>query len=227
MIGIYSIINLDTNKCYIGSASVIDRRWRAHKAMLNRNAHHSHRLQTDWVLFGPKKFKFEVVEQLDTQDNLELREQHWINYFDAANPKKGYNEEPDAVRHTHSEETRKKISLSNKALNRKYIPKPETIVRLREAHLGQPAWNEGLKLPRIKRNCLVCGNEFELGCRTDPKIFCSRKCKGISARKLVDLVCPVCKWHFQRKPSEIDTYCSRECYYKSLKGNKHWAGKAS
>jgi hypothetical protein len=189
--------------------------------MLNGRRHHSDRLQIAWNLFGSDKFEFGILELVSDESQLEIREQYWINYYDAANPEKGYNVENDAVRHTHSEETREKISRSNKALKRKYVATPETLERLRVSHLGQPAWNEGLKIPRIKRICLECKNEFELKYLSDPKRFCSTSCSNGSRKKLVDLICPVCKNTFQRRPSEIDTYCSRECYYTTYFGNKY------
>lgn len=223
--GIYSIINVVNNKRYIGSSSLLPRRWSHHKWMLNGKYHHSDRLQVDWNLFGSDNFKFEILELVDDSSQLTTREQYWINFYDSANSEKGYNVENDAVRHTHSEETREKISKSNKALKRKYVPTAKTIERLRISHLGQPAWNEGLKIPKLKRKCLRCNQEFELKYRTDPKVFCGKKCRDINHRKLVDLVCPVCKSIFQRRPSEIDTYCSRNCYYISMKGNHNWAGK--
>jgi group I intron endonuclease len=219
--GIYSILNIENGLIYIGSSDDFARRWSHHKWMLNGDYHHSDRLQADWKIFGSGKFIFTQIEIVEDPNQLTIREDYWIKFYDSANPKKGYNVESDAVRHTHSEETRQKISKSNKALNRKYIPTPETIKRLSESHKGQIAWNEGKKLPRVKRNCLECGNEFELSYRTDPKVFCGAACRGKNRRKLVDLVCPVCKGTFQRKPSEIDTFCSRECYYTTLKGNKY------
>jgi group I intron endonuclease len=220
--GIYSIVNIENQNRYIGSTSDLARRWSQHKVMLNGSRHHSDRLQMDWDLFSNIKFNFEILEYCEADDIiLHDREQHWINYFDASNPEKGYNVESDAVRHTHSKETRIKISESNKALKRKYIPTPETIERLRASHLGQPAWNEGLKLPRKVKICKECKKEFELNYATEPKIFCSKFCSDKSRRKLIDLLCPICKQVFKRRPSEIDTYCSRECYYKTLINNKH------
>lgn len=219
--GIYSIVNVENNFLYIGSSSVLTRRWSHHKSMLNGKRHHSDRLQSAWNLFGSDKFKFEILELVSDESQLKIREQCWINFYDSANPEKGYNIENDAVRHTHSEETRIKISNSNKALKRKYVATPETIERLRISHLGQVAWNEGKKFPRINRICLECKNEFELKYLSDPKIFCSTSCSNGSRKKLINLVCPVCKNIFQRRPSEIDTYCSRECYYTTYFGNKY------
>lgn len=41
--GIYSILNIKTNKMYIGSAVNIGRRWARHRHMLRHGAHHSPR----------------------------------------------------------------------------------------------------------------------------------------------------------------------------------------
>lgn len=229
--GIYSIINVENRKQYIGSSSSLSQRWSQHKWMLNGSYHHSDRLQLDWVLFGSDKFEFKIIETVIDESQLTIREQFWINYYDAANPSKGYNIENDAVRHTHSEETRTKISKSNKALKRKYVPTLETIERLRISHLGQPAWNEGLKLPKTKRICLECSKEFELEYKTSKVRFCSRSCRSkfngrnFSKQTNIVKICKVCNKQFKTIQSQNNDYCSRTCYYKTLKGNTHWAGK--
>ena len=45
MIGVYKIINLQTNKIYVGSSVDIEGRWKQHKKLLLKNKHHSIRLQ--------------------------------------------------------------------------------------------------------------------------------------------------------------------------------------
>ncbi len=62
--GIYIIRNLINNKRYIGSSVSITTRWKSHKSRLNRNKHHSDKLQNSWNKHGAANFAFEIVEIL-------------------------------------------------------------------------------------------------------------------------------------------------------------------
>ena len=190
--GVYKITNIANGKVYIGSSLHIRSRWKEHFNKLCLGKHHSSHLQRAWDLYGAENFIFEILEYVEPNKSLlKKHEQEWMNKLQSYNKEFGYN-------------IRKKAASPAGSLKRKSI------------------WNKGKKLvPDTFRKCLVCGAKFKLSYSTDPKIICNNKCKGISKRKLVDLVCPVCKGHFQRRPSEIDTYCSRECYYTTYFGNKY------
>ncbi len=63
LIGVYTIRNLETGSCYVGSSIDIYRRLRAHLSTLRRSAHYSTRLQTAWDKRGESAFAF-VVERV-------------------------------------------------------------------------------------------------------------------------------------------------------------------
>ncbi len=88
MIGIYKIINIINNKCYIGSSVDIVGRWYHHKTRLKFNKHHSIKLQRSYNKHGVDNFKYEVVEECETELLL-IREEYYINLFDCYN--NGYN----------------------------------------------------------------------------------------------------------------------------------------
>ncbi len=79
-----------------------------------------------------------------------------------------------------SQDTRLKMSQSqlNAQNERIFNFTPETLLKMSESHKGQIAWNKGLRGFYGKRNCLWCGTEFELECKTDTQIFCSRSCRS-------------------------------------------------
>jgi hypothetical protein len=75
--GIYKIVNLNNNKCYIGSSRNIKDRWRRHKKDLKNNCHHSIILQRSYNKHGKTKFSYEIIELCEVDKLLE-REQHYI-----------------------------------------------------------------------------------------------------------------------------------------------------
>lgn len=90
--GIYKIVNLITEKVYVGSAVDIDKRWYNHKSLLNRGLH-SNKLQRTHDKYGLDSFTFEVIEECAKEVLIE-REQYWIDHFDSYN--NGYNSRPIA-----------------------------------------------------------------------------------------------------------------------------------
>jgi len=90
IIGIYKIINLINGKIYIGSSININRRLVRHKSELKNNVHDNEHLQNSYNFYGKKNFKFEVFEEC-FKENLILKEQYWIDFYQCYDENKGYN----------------------------------------------------------------------------------------------------------------------------------------
>jgi len=112
--GIYAIRHIESEKVYVGSASNISKRWHRHRKDLRLGRHPNKHLQAAWTMYGEDAFVFEVLE---LTNDLDIREQFWMDYMECTNPKKGYNYCPIA-RSTHgvkrgpeSEEYRRRKSL--------------------------------------------------------------------------------------------------------------------
>ena len=119
IIGIYQIRNLVSGKIYIGQSKNIYARWYEHKRELNKNEHHSRYLQRSWNKNGQDNFEFLIVEICDIEE-LNEKEIYWIEKNDSF--KSGYNSNIGGCGsrgYIPTEETRKKISKSHKALNKK------------------------------------------------------------------------------------------------------------
>lgn len=117
--GVYQIKNLTTDKVYIGSSSDIRRRWQCHRDTLRKGTSRTPYLQHAWNKYGLDDFEFIILETTDI-DTLLLREQHWIDTLQSANPAYGYNLLPTAGNnrgHKASAETRRKLSLVGKGRN--------------------------------------------------------------------------------------------------------------
>lgn len=94
VVGIYKILNIKNNKCYVGSSINIKDRWSKHKQHLNKQKHHNFHLQKSWSLNGAENFIFEIIEQYDnaiTSEFLDCRETYWINFYKSDNEEFGYN----------------------------------------------------------------------------------------------------------------------------------------
>lgn len=105
---IYKILNVVTNKFYVGSAVDFKNRCRIHRHHLNKNTHHSHYLQNSWNKYGEQNFEFQILEIIDDKTKLVEIEQYYIDTL-----KPNYNIAPIAGSRfgiKASEETRKKIS---------------------------------------------------------------------------------------------------------------------
>lgn len=112
--GIYKITNKVNGKFYIGSAVNFKKRFCHHRGYLKRNNHSNIKLQNAWNKYGSDAFEFYILEYIENRKFLLMREQHWINWFDAVN--NGYNLSPSAsgiFGMRHSPETRKKMSESS------------------------------------------------------------------------------------------------------------------
>lgn len=68
----------------------------------------------------------------------------------------------------------------------------------------------------IKKNCVVCGKEFET--QNKNAKYCSHKCTGIGQRKNNVFICDYCKKEFTDNNRQKDRkYCSQRCFHKSQK----------
>lgn len=88
--GIYRIYNTKNKKSYVGSSICVERRWVEHFKLLKFGKHHSIKLQRAWDKAEDKDiFITEILEIIKNKDDLETREQFYIDSLDSF--KKGYN----------------------------------------------------------------------------------------------------------------------------------------
>jgi len=116
--GIYKIQSLiKPERCYVGSAVDIKKRWNGHLHDLRNYKHHSIKLQNHYNKYGEKDLIFSILELHDSV-NLLIREQYFI---DTCNP--FFNILPTAGNHLgakRSIESCKKISEAKKG-NKNYM----------------------------------------------------------------------------------------------------------
>lgn len=90
--GIYEIVNLTTNKTYVGHSQRMSNRWYQHQHLLEKNKHNNCHLQHAWNKYGKDDFIFRKIEFVESiKEKLIEREVHWCKVKDCHNPNKGYN----------------------------------------------------------------------------------------------------------------------------------------
>lgn len=115
--GIYKIVCLVNNKAYIGQTvnNFGDRR-DSHFAKLRGNYHDNAELQSDWNKYGEENFRFEIIEEIPSQEleYLNSRENEVILEYKSMGL--AYNiSEGKGQRGCHlSEETKRKIGEKNR-----------------------------------------------------------------------------------------------------------------
>lgn len=87
-IGIYKITNLITGKVYIGQSRDIKARWEKHKSVYKNQENHRYKLYRAMNKYGLQNFLFEVIQECKI-DQLNEKEQYWIQFYDSYN--NGYN----------------------------------------------------------------------------------------------------------------------------------------
>ena len=82
--GIYKIENKNTGKVYIGKSKDIYKRWKEHRAMLEKGIHHSVKLQRSYNKTKDKTiFEYSILEEVQDESKLTEREDHYINKYDS------------------------------------------------------------------------------------------------------------------------------------------------
>lgn len=94
--GVYEIVHVASGKRYVGSAGVsFKKRWRQHRESLNKGKHHSVLLQRAWDKYGGAAFEFHILRATSPDEVVES-EQAFIDFYQASDPKRGFNIAPIA-----------------------------------------------------------------------------------------------------------------------------------
>lgn len=116
ILAVYCILNLKTNKRYIGSTINYKLRSYYHFVHLKKNVHSSKKLQNSYNKHGIENFKIYILEQCNTKEELLDREKFYIDLFNAVD--NGYNNNYDP-RNPASNNIKRVNSLATKEKRRK------------------------------------------------------------------------------------------------------------
>ena len=154
---IYKITNKVNGKVYIGLTTVgIKKRMSCYKSASKNPKKSEHHIVEVIKKYGFDKFEFEVLEEVNSKEELRELEIAYIKQFGSFSFKDGYNRDPGGF--IRSKESLKKTSLKlkNRVLTKDHKEKiskglmghvvsKETKLRLSISHLGQKSWNKGTK----------------------------------------------------------------------------------
>jgi hypothetical protein len=70
--GVFQIRNMVNNKIYIGSSLDLKAIWNSQKFQLDFGIHSNSELQKDWKEFGPGNFEYEILEELEPNEDKPL-----------------------------------------------------------------------------------------------------------------------------------------------------------
>lgn len=91
VMGVYCIVHTRSGRIYIGSSNAIGERWGSHRSCLRRGVHKNLRLQRAWDKHGEDAFVFDILERVESRDQLVPREKAWLTRTNSWNPEVGYN----------------------------------------------------------------------------------------------------------------------------------------
>lgn len=113
-IGIYKLVNLATNQCYVGQSQHVRKRIREHFRLLALNAHHNVKLQRSYNKYGPEVFTWSMEIECGSTEELDKLENAFLQgdaEFDEPAVFNIANEAKIPMRgKQHSEKTRAQIS---------------------------------------------------------------------------------------------------------------------
>lgn len=94
--GVYCWLNKVNGKRYVGSSAIsLKGRKEGHLKLLRKKGHYNRHLQAAWNKYGEEQFDFDVLCYCEPEECV-TQEQAWIDHYQAANDKYGYNLSPTA-----------------------------------------------------------------------------------------------------------------------------------
>jgi group I intron endonuclease len=218
--GIYRIICKPTGKSYIGQSKNIEKRWWTHLDGLENGCSPHIKLQRAWNLYGKEAFSFEILKTC-SEDQLTWQEAFFMDFYDSLENGfniRGMTLEDDLVKHCyqgkkHTEETRRKMSLSAKG--RKHTD--EAKKKMSEAKKGKPtkAWSEEAKL-KLSQQRLGIPKSPETIERMRQSILIRSKEDEAERRKKISIACTGYQHTEEWKRSMSDRNIGKRWYNNSL-----------
>lgn len=182
---IYKVTNLINGKIYIGqTCNTLEYRKSQHERdckRWNRNIVYFHRAM---VKYGFDNFKWEVIDESETQEGIDELERKYIELYDSTNRECGYNIKTGGREgSTYPEEVRRKIGESTK----RTWQDPEKAANMRAGLIkGVEKMKEIAKTYWEERVCPCCGKTFKVKPH-EKKKYCSDGC----VQKMMNVTCQV------------------------------------
>lgn len=142
---IYKIENIVNNKVYVGqTAKSLSVRKRSHLCELRNNRHKNTKLQNAVNKYGLDNFTFDVLDQAESEKELNNKEIYWMNHYNAIEV--GYNIRGGGHDRTVHHDTKEKIRRSKLgSKNPMYGKRLSNRTRklMSQSHKGIIPWHKG------------------------------------------------------------------------------------
>lgn len=176
MKGIYKIVS-PTGRIYIGQSIDIDKR---RKMYIGCHCRKQQKLHASLIKYGFNEHDFELIEECE-ESLLNEREEYWIDFYGTFNSELGMNLSSGGLNKRVSEETKLKISNSNKGKKRIDLSERNISNKGRQIGPNPPSW-QGKKhssetIAKMKESALKRGERSE---ETKAKMSESAKKKVIT-----------------------------------------------
>jgi group I intron endonuclease len=141
--GVYLIFCLGSQKVYVGQSTSVKRRITDHQGKLKSNRHKNLHLQNAYNKYGVDMFVFRPLEYPEdtSPENLTLREQYWIDFYNSMDKEKGFNMKEAGLGGQPNEETRQKMAEAAKGKKKS----PESIAKTVSGNTGKKRSPEQLE----------------------------------------------------------------------------------
>lgn len=170
---IYKATNLKNNKVYIGQTteSLGSRKSKHYNKAFNNkfNTYFLNALKK----YDKNDFTWEEIDNANTLEELNTKEQHWIKYYNSNIHDYGYNSTSGGDYSIMTEETRKKISIAKKQY--KFTDKHKKNISLKT--------KEGMASQEVKQKLSQIKKEFYANMSPEQKKEFFKKHKGRNAGK--------------------------------------------
>lgn len=112
---IYKITNLIEHKIYVGQTKNLKRRMKEYKNKSKKlDKRSSYKMMKIINQYGFENFKFDILEEVINNENLNEREIFWIDKLNSRNPDIGYNSKTGGLGGLLIDESKKLMSESSK-----------------------------------------------------------------------------------------------------------------
>ena len=175
---IYKITNTVNNKIYIGQTTKtieerFEKHWQEAKCSHNGNRPENY-FHNALVKYGKKNFKIEQIDVCSSLDELNKKEEYWINFYNSTNKLIGYNLMLGGKSGIKSQETREKIGLKKKENWKDPILSQKMREGLKKA---TETWIQNCEEQKIEITCHCCGKKIKLAPHeASIRKYCSNEC---------------------------------------------------
>lgn len=174
---VYKVTNLINGKIYIGQTiNTLEYRKNQHFREAKSKRKNTVYFHNALLKYGFENFVFEEIDNADTQEELNLKEQKWIAYYLSDNRKYGYNLDSGGKSGgCKSSSTKEKIGASSKERWGNPLSASKMLDGLKK---GTEIWKQQCQEKRVAFKCPYCGKiELLPKWEAEHKKYCSIECR--------------------------------------------------